>query len=110
MHPITPSPPTPILLPPRAGNLLRLLHESIKVAWLARLAQVAGLEKFFEGQGVPVGLVKVEYRVRAQLSTRAASPCSNAVGFNFGTQGSPAVQATAGSIVPVKAEDRKSAG
>ncbi|MCW5756452.1 MAG: hypothetical protein KIT54_04365 [Phycisphaeraceae bacterium] len=67
-------------------------------------------EKSFEDQGVPVGLLKVEYRVRAQLSTGAVSPWSNAMGFNFGTQGSPASPITAGSIVPVKAEDMKSAG
>jgi hypothetical protein len=67
-------------------------------------------DKNFEDQGVPVGLLKVEYRVRAQLSTGAASQWSNEVGFNFGTQGSPATQITAGSIVPVKAEDMKGAG
>lgn len=67
-------------------------------------------EKTFEDQGVPVGLLKVEYRVRAQLSTGVASPWSNEVGFNFGSQGSPESAITAGSIVPVKAEDMKSAG
>lgn len=67
-------------------------------------------DKAFEDQGIPVGLLKVEYRVRAQISTGAASPWSNKVGFNFGVQGSPSTQVTAGSIVPVKAEDQKSAG
>ncbi|MEQ9094988.1 MAG: hypothetical protein RIE32_01855 [Phycisphaerales bacterium] len=67
-------------------------------------------DKTFEDQGVPVGLSQVEYRVSAQLSTGAVSPWSNAVSFSFGTQGSPQTQITAGSIVPVKAEDQKSAG
>lgn len=67
-------------------------------------------DKTFEDQGVPVGLSQVEYRVSAQLSTGAVSPWSNAVSFSFGTQGSPETQITAGSIVPVKAEDQKDAG
>ncbi|MFI4916489.1 MAG: hypothetical protein ACIAS6_08295 [Phycisphaerales bacterium JB060] len=67
-------------------------------------------DKAFEDQGVPVGLSQVEYRVSAQLSTGAVSPWSNAVSFSFGSQGSPETQITAGSIVPVKAEDQKSAG
>lgn len=67
-------------------------------------------DKTFEDQGVPVGLLKVEYRVRAQLSTGMASPWSNEVGFNFGTQGSPESPITAGSIVPVTGEDLKGAG
>jgi len=66
--------------------------------------------KTFEDQGVPVGLLKVEYRVRAQISTGAASPWSNEVGFNFGSQGSPESPVTAGSIVPVTAEERRAAG
>lgn len=66
-------------------------------------------EKAFEDQSIPVGLLMVEYRVRAQISTGAASPWSNTVGFNFGSQGNQA-SPTAGSIVPVKGEDLMSAG
>ncbi len=68
-------------------------------------------EKAFEDPTIPLGLRKVEYRVRAQISTGLASPWSNEVGFNFGSLGSQAgPQATAGSIVPVTAKDQKSAG
>lgn len=67
-------------------------------------------DKTFEDQGVPVGLLKVEYRVRAQLSTGMASPWSNEVGFNFGSQGSPLSPFTAGSIVPVTAGEHRAAG
>lgn len=68
-------------------------------------------EKAFEDPTIPLGLRKVEYRVRAQISTGAASPWSNEVGFNFGSMGSQAgPQATAGSIVSVSAKDQKSAG
>lgn len=67
-------------------------------------------DKTFEDQGVPMGLTKVEYRVRAQLSTGVASPWSNEVGFNFGSQGSPLSPITAGSIVPVTTGEHRIAG
>jgi hypothetical protein len=68
-------------------------------------------EKFYVDEAVPNGLLKAEYRVRAQISTGAASDWSIPAPFDFGTQGSQAgPMATAGSIVPVKATDQKGAG
>lgn len=68
-------------------------------------------EKFYIDQAVPTGLLKTEYRVRAQISTGAASDWSIPAPFDFGTQGSQGgPMAKAGTILPVKGEDQKSAG
>lgn len=47
-------------------------------------------DKNYQDQAVPFGLRKVEYRVRAQISSGQASEWSNEVGFNFGSGGSVA--------------------
>ena len=70
-------------------------------------------EKFYVDEAVPTGLLKVEYQVRAQISSGAASDWSLPAPFDFGSQGSaggPQATGRAGSILPVKGEDQKGAG
>lgn len=70
-------------------------------------------EKFYVDEAVPIGLLRTEYQVRAQISTGAASDWSLPAPFDFGTQGSaggPQATGKAGTIEPVKAQDQKSAG
>lgn len=66
-------------------------------------------EKAFDDHGVPFGMLEVQYRVRAQISSGPASEWSEPAAFSFGTQGSQP-NVTAGSIEPVSAQDRKGAG